>query len=103
MTTLAEQVQDVAQTVRFGCDPGIAGALVEELADKVAKLEKAVVAFDLILFPTDGWRDPADTAHMREQLVNDLAESMDRHGWAGTPEENVRFIERLATILKEGK
>lgn len=100
--TLAERLYVLEQSIRDEGHREFANTL-QALAGEAEKLEKAVVTFDIILFPTDGDRDLADTAHMREQLVNDLAESMERHGWAGDAEENVRFIERLANILKEGR
>lgn len=66
----------------------------QDVPDLVAELRRchlAVAALDMILFPGDK-REPEDTARMRSQLIDALAEEMERRGWAGGAEENVGYI-----------
>lgn len=110
MQSIAERIAALAEI----CDEASARGVLREtrdslrgarndlraLAAEAANLEKALIAFDTIIFPDDGDRDPADTAHMRAQLVAGLAQMMDEHGWAGTEEENADLIERITRRAK---
>lgn len=71
------------------------------LLDSEARQRKAIAALDLILFPNDD-RDDADREHMRNQLVDDLAASMERHGWAGDADENREFIAEAVVRANAG-
>lgn len=73
--------------------------LRQELAqaqERIRVLDGAMVALDTILFPGDDHGD-AEKSEMRSQLVDGLAQLMERRGWAGTVAENVAAIEAAST------